>query len=46
MYGLLPVSKTPSYEHGDVGYKLRETLRCEFYANCAPNPCFKRDQHF
>ena len=22
------------------------TLRREFYANCAPNPCFKRDQHF
>src|SRR6476646_3049897 len=23
-----------------------ETLRREFYANCAPNPRFKRNQHF
>ena len=32
--------------HVNIRCKFRETLRCEFYANCAPYSRFKRDQHF
>ena len=33
-------------KYRDVGCKFGETLRREFYSNRAPNPRFKRDQHF
>ena len=33
-------------KHVDIRCKFREALRREFYANCAPNSRFKRDQHF